>query len=188
MFLVLFSLLLLMYYWHLLINMHELLLNAIDDPLEPNRRAIKARTGPLTDPTLHDMQKARGEASMIGDDSSTYVGSRGGKATVLGKETLPVELWASGKIEATPYGTFAKMMSKNNKDNSGSSGSETHTHRSNITFDHFRYPVDRASVDAEMPRGKRVFPVSAYSDPGRVFSSTSLNVMSELADIKIPSH
>lgn len=131
-----------------------------DDPLEPNRRCIKARTGKINDPVKLDLQKAEREAAMLGDD-------RASSKVKLGKETLAVELWASGKIEATPYGTFARMMNKQKGSDGNGSSVKSATMKSTLKFDHFNYPKDKASMDKEMPRGKRIFP--ADSDRSRIF-------------------
>lgn len=127
--------------------------------MEPNRRAIKAVTAKLKDPTKLDAQKAEEEGSMLD-----------GKKTKqkLGKETLNVELWATGKIEATPYGVAAKMMGSNSAPNPN----KAKTMRSNVKFDHFEYPKGKDSLDNEMPRGKRTIPLSEVDDTGnRVFGS-----------------
>lgn len=117
-----------------------------DDPLSPNRRCIKAKTKKLKDPTNVDVQKAEMEASMLGSDSNKLF-KRGGR------ETLPVMSWASGKIEATPYGMFAKMM-----DGTNVAVRETPTTKSSVVFDHFNFPVGKEPLDCEMPRGKRIHP------------------------------
>jgi hypothetical protein len=56
-----------------------------------------------------DAQKAASEGAMLGDKGAMPKGHAGSR---LCKETLNVELWATGKIEATPYGVAAKMMNK----------------------------------------------------------------------------
>jgi hypothetical protein len=145
----------------------------VDDPLEPNRRAIKTRTAKLKDPTNIDALKAESESSMLGAKAVK---------TKLGKDTLPVELWASGQIEATPYGMFAKMM-----DDSGSDRTKANTtSRSNVTFNDFDYATGREVIDAEMPRGKRIYPRTIYADPARVFGNIPADVEKELATIKPP--
>lgn len=110
----------------------------------------------------------------------------------LGKDTLPVELWATGKIEATPYGTFAKMMSGSGGGKGGEgSVKETKTAatmRSNVVFDHFSYPQGRAAIDAEMPRGKRIHPQTIYADPSRALGVLPRAVEREVAAIKAPEN
>ncbi len=108
----------------------------------------------------------------------------------LGKETLPVELWATGKIEATPYGTFAKMMSSNGGSKSGAEGVDksTATMRSSVVFDHFSYPQGRAAIDAEMPRGKRIHPQTIYANPSRALGVLPRAVEREVATIKAPEN
>ena len=53
-----------------------------DDPLEPNRRAIKTKTMRLTDPTKLDSQKAEEEGSILNGTKSFQK---------LGKDTLNVD-------------------------------------------------------------------------------------------------
>jgi hypothetical protein len=85
------------------------------------------------------------------------------KTTPLCKETLPPIVWAAGKIEATPHGVFSKMMDK--PKNEASQHSLEHSllrNRSNVStlvLDDFNILHGKAVVDAEMPRGKRIFPI-----------------------------
>jgi hypothetical protein len=156
---------------------------ALDDPLEPNKRCIKAKTGYLKDPVKIDAQKAAAEGAMLGPGVAT------GPKHKLCKETLDVQLWASGQIEATPYGTFAKIMDKSRT--SGGAGAEdgakSATMRSSVVFDHFDYPTGRAAIDKEMPRGKRIHPVTIYAVPRKVFNDTVPRAFEEqLAGIKPP--
>lgn len=153
-----------------------------DDPLEPNRHCIKAKTAILKDPVKIDAQKAAAEGAMLVDDddhddnnnsmnnrhSST---NRRNSKPKLCKETLNVELWASGKIEATPHGTFSKMMNKNKGGNGNNQASAANpTQKSHVVFDHFNYPQrDKAATDKEMPRGKRIHPITIYANPSKVF-------------------
>eukprot|EP01036_Dinobryon_divergens_P049821 gene49821-66738_t len=92
----------------------DIIIESEYDPLEPNRRSVKAVTGKLKKPTNIPLQKREEEMSML------VSGSGGGSAVRQGgsimKYTLPVELWASGKIEATPHGNFAKMMDETRRD------------------------------------------------------------------------
>ena len=88
----------------------DIIIESEYDPLEPNRRAIKARTGKLKDPTLHILQKTVDEMVMLDPDYGKSGENRGGKYT------LPTEMWASGKIEATPHGRFGKMMASANNE------------------------------------------------------------------------
>lgn len=162
-----------------------------DDPLEPNKRCIKAKTGFLKDPVKIDAQKAAAEGAMLGPGAAS-----GPKHKQLCKETLDVQLWAAGQIEATPYGTFAKIMSKN-KGNKGATnskdgekeqeGAKSATMRSSVVFDHFEYPRGKAAIDREMPRGKRIHPVLIYADPKKVFHDKVPRAFEEeIAQIKPP--
>jgi hypothetical protein len=130
-----------------------------DDPLEPNRRSVKAKTMRLNDPTKIDQQKAEEESSML-------EGKR--PKQKLGKETLNVELWATGKIESTPFGVAAKMMGSV----PASGSNKARTMRSNVKLDHFDYPKGRDALDLEMPRGKRTQPISDIGfTANRVFNA-----------------
>jgi hypothetical protein len=167
---------------------------AADDPLEPNKRCIKAKTGFLKDPVKIDAQKAAAEGAMLGPGAAT-----GAKHKQLCKETLDVQLWAAGQIEATPYGTFAKIMGKPGAraggaaDGGGSSAAPTDaksaTMRSSVVFDHFDYPRSKAAIDKEMPRGKRIHPILIYADPKKVFHKDVPRAFEEeLALIQPPAH
>jgi hypothetical protein len=159
----------------------------LDDPLEPNKRCIKAKTGYLKDPVKVDAQKAAAEGAMLGPGVATK------QQQSLCKETLDVQLWASGQIEATPYGTFSRIMNKNKGSSSSSSSSsatnnpKSATMASSVVFDHFDYPRTKAAIDKEMPRGKRIHPILIYADPSKVYHDrVPLSFSQELAQIKPP--
>lgn len=163
----------------------DIIIESEYDPLEPNRRSIKAKISILKDPTLLDQQKADSEGGMLGGKK---------KNLRRGKDTLPVELWASGKIEATPYGMFAKMMKTGdeedgfNFDAGGSSSAVAQSTKgvamtkSSVVFNHFEYPVGRDALDSEMPRGKRVYPKKIWADAGDL----TPDVLKELEKIRLP--
>lgn len=131
--------------------------SCIDDPLEPNRRSLKTKTLRLKDPTKLDAQKAEEEGSMLNGKTIKQK---------LGKDTLNVELWATGKIEATPYGVAMKMMAATAEPGS----QKSKTMQSNVVFDHFQYPKDNESAQKEMPRGKRTMVSSSPCvTTGRIF-------------------
>ena len=155
----------------------DIIIEAEYDPLEPNRRSIKANVGKLKDPTMIDIQKAEAEGSMLGGKKVK---------SLLGKDTLDVKLWAAGKIESTPYGTFAKMMGANgaNEDVSRSHAKSNPTSKSALFFNDFEFPRTKAAIDAEMPKGKRTFVKKIYSDPGRVFSNMTTDDVRELEAIR----
>jgi hypothetical protein len=128
----------------------DIIIESEYDPLEPNRRSIKAVTGNMKDPTLMILQK-------LDEESGTF----SKKKQTLGRDSLDVKLWASGQIEATPYGRFNKMMGVAEGGDSDSAApdankSKSSTMRSKVKFDHFDYPTDKASLDNEMPKGKRI--------------------------------
>ncbi len=157
----------------------DIIIESEYDPLEPNRHCVKAKTGKLADPVKISERKAVAESGMLGSASAKNRPPRG-------KDKLAVELWASGQIEATPYGTFAKMM--DSKGDSPGNEARSATMKSHITFDHFSYPKGNAVVQEEMPRGKRVFPTTTYADPSRVFGHLPPNVEKEIAQIAPPEN
>lgn len=163
----------------------DIIIESEYDPLEPNRRCFKAKTAMLEDPVKISEIKARKEASMLGTSTKGALIQK----PVLGKDTLDVKLWASGQIEATPYGTFAKMMSTTNSNSSSSPHEKrSKTMQSHIHFDHFAFPKGRSAIDEEMPKGKRIYPEIIYSDPARVFAGLSENDKKELAAMKLPEN
>lgn len=165
----------------------------LDNPLEPNLKCIKAKTGYLKDPINIDAQKAASEGAMLGDNNHHQQHPH----KQLCKDTLNVELWASGQIEATPYGTFARMMAKNNRTTIPPSITTDvattlvtgGTSVSNIVFDHFNYPTGKAAIDKEMPRGKRIDPIIIYANPKKIFhKDVPEHFHLELSQIKPPEN
>lgn len=122
----------------------DIIIESEYDPLEPNRRTIKATPSFVKDPCKIVQQKDFMEASML-DPEAAKANLRKNR----GKDTLNVELWASGKIEATPHGSFAKMM------DASEHKSTNPKMRSNVVFDHYKFPVGKEATNAEMPVGKR---------------------------------
>lgn len=122
----------------------DIIIESEYDPLEPNRRAIKAKPGKLKDPTLHILQKTIDEHVMLDPE---YLKT---KSNTGGKYTLPTEMWAAGKIEATPHGRFGKMMAC-----AGDEDKRKRAPKSNVVFDEYTFPKGKAITDSEMPKGKR---------------------------------
>jgi hypothetical protein len=60
--------------------------------------------------------------------------------------------------------------------------------QSHIHFDHFSYPKGRAAIDAEMPKGKRIYQEVIYADPARVFAGLSEDTKRELSTMKLPEN
>lgn len=120
----------------------DIIIESEYDPLEPNRRAIKANTGKLRDPTLHVLQKTIDEMEML--DPEYKSGEKGGRYT------LPIGMWASGQIEATPHGRFGKMMASANNEEK-----RKRAPKSKIVFDEYNFARGKEVTDAEMPRGKK---------------------------------
>jgi len=125
----------------------DIIIESEYDPLEPNRHSIKARTARLKDPTLMLLRKNVDEAAMLNDTGTVKCQSINSRT----KATLPVELWASGKIEGTPHGRFMKMMNTKSK--------LTDTMTSKLVFDDYNFKKGKDVVDTEMPKGKRAYPV-----------------------------
>ena len=63
---------------------------------------------------------------------------------------LDIREWATGKIEDTPHGFFAKMMDATPRAPGEKKTSKTYD--SKVPFDH--YDVQK-SLDGEFPRGKK---------------------------------
>lgn len=122
----------------------DIIIESEYDPLEPNRRAIKAGTGKLKDPTLHILQKTVDEMVMLDPEYGKSGENTGGKYT------LPTEMWASGKIEATPHGRFGKMMASANNEEK-----RKRAPRSKVVFDEYDFPKGKSAIDVEMPLGKK---------------------------------
>jgi hypothetical protein len=122
----------------------DIIIESEYDPLEPNRRAIKASTGKLKDPTLHILQKTVDEMVMLDPEFGKSGENTGGKYT------LPTEMWAAGKIEATPHGRFGKMMASANNEEK-----RKRAPRSKVVFDEYEFPTGKGITDTEMPRGKK---------------------------------
>ena len=90
---------------------------------------------------------------------------------IIGRETLGVELWATGKIEATPFGCFANMMSTQSHGSNETEMKKQAMRSSKVTFDHFNYPYGKEALDREMPLGKKTVPHHEMADTNsRVFN------------------
>ena len=62
----------------------------------------------------------------------------------VGKYTLPVEQWASGKIEGTPHGRFNKMMGNNPRVYTEfEEANLDKLSKSHIVFDHYNYSIGK---------------------------------------------
>lgn len=100
------------------------------------------------------------------------------------REVLDTKQWAAGQIEATPYGSFTKMM--NTKKNLTELHLKLST--SSVKFDDFNFPRDHESIDKEMPKGKRIFHHSVTSIPSRVFTHLPPENQEHLDKLNIPKH
>ena len=118
----------------------DIIIESEYDPLVPNRNAIKVSTGVLTDPIKRSVQRTLEERGLSKDRLHT-------------RETLDVISWASGKIEATPHGFFAKMMAENRKPEH--SKSKTQTSSVAGCLDQYNIAKGRAVLDKEFPLGKK---------------------------------
>jgi hypothetical protein len=157
----------------------DIIIESEYDPLEANRKSIKAKTSLLKDPLNIDVQKAAAELGMLG----MSLNDAGHKKS----DRLAVPQWAKGKIEATPYGMFASMM-----DDGEEKKSEDKNRKSNVVFDDFNYPKGKAAVDKEMPppkpRTRKVYanPKVFYTDPA-TGGAYPKEFVEELQRIKPPS-
>ena len=58
--------------------------------------------------------------------------------------------------------------------------------KSTFVFDHFNYPTGKDAVEKEMPRGKRIQPITIYARPNEVGVPES--VQKELLEIRAPEN
>ena len=66
------------------------------------------------------------------------------------QRVLDIREWATGKIEDTPHGFFAKMMDATLARPARAKASKTYDSR--VPFDHFQV---QKSLEGEFPRGKK---------------------------------
>ena len=153
----------------------DIIIESEYDPLEINRTTIHAKTGHLKDPLDIDRQKAASELAMVGLKLEDNFNN---------SDRLAVPLWAKGKIESTPYGMFASMMTPDDEKEGAVPGvgfvrpeskqraeREKKQRGSNVVFDDFNYPTGKHAVDIEMPppkpRTRKVYtdPKALVTDP-----------------------
>jgi len=175
----------------------DIIIESEYDPLEPNLHAIKTNTMRLKDATHVSQQKAEEENSMLGPNAQAEQPAPGTKGAsgkpqpipysskAKAKEMLPVELWNAGKIEATPYGSFEKLMDSapSDKPNKRASGQKSHG-----VGDHYNYPRTKEALEKEMPKGKRIHPQTMYANPSRVFNALPESAQLEIKDIHPPDN
>lgn len=194
----------------------DIIIESEYDPLEPNTKAIDIMTNRLKDSTHVSQQKYEDENRMLGNDNSTSnssntmnntstdgnvtnsltnIGNKKPKKNIFKtktKEVLPIEQWASGKIEGTPYGSFAKLMTKNKttegNGNTVTNGNPNKMKKGGVVFDHYDFPKGKEALEAEMPKGKRIHPATIYANPSRVFNSLPVSVQEEIAAIHPPEN
>lgn len=152
----------------------DIIIESEYDPLEVNRNCIKVVTKKLRDPCKIDKRKQEEENSMLKTSKSNNSNSMSSSqllssASLMNKtatteklrDMLPVQDWASGKIEATPHGMFSKQFSGSTTISNDSLTKPKKTNKSNeskVVFDHFNAPKGLDAVNREMPRGKKTFP------------------------------
>ena len=117
------------------------------DPMEVNRTSLKVRTGLLKDPTHIDKIKLAAEG--------------GSPIKSAARNTLSVEEWAEGKIQATPFGRKGPVTT----DGEQAPPRPRHPNsEATIVLNHFQYPRGRHATDLESPKGKATFP-RKFADP-----------------------
>jgi len=138
----------------------DIIIESEYDPLEPNRHSIRVPSSDVVDPCSRAVDKNIEEVGMLASPKQVRAMKK-----PKAREVLHVEEWATGKIEATPHGFFAKIMkSSENKpklDPSQLSG----TWRSDIPFDHYTIARGKQVTDSEFPRGKRTQPDMVRKNP-----------------------
>lgn len=130
----------------------DIIIESEYDPLEPNRRSIKARVTQLCDPCSRVLDKRVEENALL----SAGEGVSGG--TPLAREILDVELWEAQRIKDTPHGFFAKMMNReNNKSKTGCKTATSKTYQSSLKMDDYNIDRGRDIVTKEFPKGKKTY-------------------------------
>lgn len=136
----------------------DIIIESDYDPFVVNRAGVRYKAGKLDDPTKRVLARYSEEQNMIPSmQGPADAGKAQGKPS---RGALDVHMWATGKVESTPHGYFAKLMAdpKERRSNAGDAdgeGSSADPYASNIDMDHFAYPRGKDAIDAEFPRGKR---------------------------------
>jgi hypothetical protein len=121
----------------------DIIIESEYDPLIPNSNCVKVTTGVLKDPIKRSVQRTLEEHGGSGSLEQH-------KAKV--RETLHVQEWATGKIEATPHGFFAKMMKEGGNRKPRNKGGES---RVDKCLDQYNIQRGKAVLDLEFPAGKK---------------------------------
>ena len=58
--------------------------------------------------------------------------------------------------------------------------------KSSVAFDHFDYPTGKDAIEKEMPRGKRIYPITIYARPNLV--AVPETAQQELMSIRPPEN
>lgn len=132
----------------------DIIIESEYDPLEPNRHCIKYASAHLKDPLKRVLDKHHEETSML--DTVADRPPRMPKPHV--RDMLEAREWATGKIEATPHGYFAKLTDDNNP---GPKHSKTFA--SALPLDHYDVATGPDCTNREFPVGKRTFPARQVS-------------------------
>eukprot|EP00903_Cladosiphon_okamuranus_P022456 g20655.t1 len=129
----------------------DIIIESEYDPLEPNRRAVKARVGRLRDPCSRVLDKRAEENGLL-------VGKGAGATGVMLRESFDVELWEERKVHDTPHGFFAKMMGREAARNKiGRAKTTSRTYKSNFKMDDYNVERGIDIVTKEFPKGKKTF-------------------------------
>lgn len=127
----------------------DIIIESEYDPLELNRKSIKINTGRLIDPIKRLIQKHDEEADTLVSSGKKELGFR---------KSLDTKMWATGKIEDTPHGCFARMM----REGRTQSERTIKLSRSKIDFDHYNIPIGKDALRGEFPGGKKVTGTDGY--------------------------
>lgn len=137
----------------------DIIIESEYDPLEPNRRAVKARVGTLEDPVKMVLNKHEQERNMLTSGGKSSWRSSRQKPQTTTREVLDVQLWSTEKIKGTPHGIFSKMISSTNKRHEEAGAAQLQTKReARINFDHYNIARGKEVLQAELPKGKRTYP------------------------------
>ncbi|CAM9295211.1 unnamed protein product, partial [Discosporangium mesarthrocarpum] len=120
------------------------------DPLEPNRRAIKACVGKLHNPCSRVLDKRSEENSLLATEGAP-------QPPPLGRPMLDVQLWEAFRIKDTPHGFFAKLMSAGGGNSKNKPAAVSKTYQSNFKLDSYDIVRGRDIVTKEFPKGKKTY-------------------------------
>ncbi|CAM9673937.1 unnamed protein product [Laminaria digitata] len=149
----------------------DIIIESEYDPLEPNRRAIKAQVRRLHNPCSRVLDKRAEENGILAAEAGA------GATNPVMRETFNVELWDERRVEDTPHGFFAKMMGREAvKDKLGGEKTTSKTYKSTVKMDDYNVDHGRDIVTKEFPKGKRTYQAGDEFAPNSSKSSSLIGM------------